>query len=181
METVICGTAYVFGHNIDTDQIYPGRYVEYTDAADVKKYAMAGSAEPDLAKTFTPGELIVAGRNFGCGSSREHAAITLKEIGVGAIVAESFGRIFYRNAINLGIPLVVCKEVFAAVKKGDCVHVDLSAGVVRNEATGQILPAEPMSEYVLHILESGGIKPMIRAQQAAKKKASGGQDTLRQR
>lgn len=171
MDTVITGKAYVFGHNIDTDQIYPGRYVEYTDAADVKKYAMAGSAEPDLAKTFAPGDLIVAGRNFGCGSSREHAAITLKEIGVGAIVAESFGRIFYRNAINLGIPLVVCKEIASNVKKGDRVRVDLAGGVVENETVGETLRAEPMSDYVLHILESGGIKPMIRAQQAVKKKA----------
>ena len=175
METVISGKAYVFGHNIDTDQIYPGRYVEYTDAADVKKYAMAGSAEPDLAKTFTPGELIVAGRNFGCGSSREHAAITLKEIGVGAIVAESFGRIFYRNAINLGIPVVVCKGIASAVQKGDRVRIDLTGGVVENETTGETKQAEPMSEYVMHILTSGGIKPMIRAQQAAKKKASGGE------
>ena len=106
MKTIAEGTAYLFGNNIDTDQIYPGKYVELTEMEDIRKHAMSGSEEPDLATFFQPGDIIVAGTNFGCGSSREHAAMTLKGIEVGAILAESFGRIFYRNAINLGIPAI---------------------------------------------------------------------------
>lgn len=164
------GKAYVFGNNVDTDQIYPARYVEYTDVEDVRKYAMTGSDEPELARVFMPGDIIVAGTNFGCGSSREHAAITLKGIGVGAVIAESFGRIFYRNAINLGVPVIACPGIAQLVRKGDIVSADIESGAIRNETTGQTAKAVAMSEYVMHILKSGGIKPMIRAQQEAKKK-----------
>lgn len=98
MENIVQGKAFVFGKNIDTDQIYPGRFVEYTEINDIKKYAMYGADESFTTK-FKPGDIIVAGTNFGCGSSREHAAITLKAIGVGAVLADSFGRIFFRNAL----------------------------------------------------------------------------------
>ena len=110
METRFAGKAFVFGKNIDTDQIYPGRFVELTEVEDIKKYAMYG-ADEEFTKKFVAGDIIVADTNFGCGSSREHAAITLKAVGVGAVIAESFGRIFFRNAINLGIPAIVCKGI----------------------------------------------------------------------
>ena len=144
MKTKVRGKAFVFGKNIDTDQIYPGRFVEYTDVEDIKKYAMYG-ADESFVKNFDPGDIIVAGTNFGCGSSREHAAITLKAVGAGAVLAESFGRIFFRNAINLGVPVITCSEIT------------------------KIIAAVPMSPYIMNILQSGGIKPMIKAMQETKK------------
>jgi len=163
MNKKIRGRAFVFGPNIDTDQIYPGRYLELTDPADVGKHAMEG-AFPSFVKEFMPGDIIVAATNFGCGSSREHAAVTLKAVEAGAILAESFGRIFYRNAVNLGIPVLVCPGIRKIVNKGDILQVDLETGRLVNETAGTSAQAQPLSEYVMKILESGGIKPLIRSQ-----------------
>jgi 3-isopropylmalate/(R)-2-methylmalate dehydratase small subunit len=163
MEKTAKGTAFVFGKNIDTDQIYPGRFVELTDVEDVAKHAMEG-ADPNFVKEFKKGDIIVATTNFGCGSSREHAAITLKAVGAGAILAESFGRIFYRNAINLGVPLLVCPGIGDIARNGDIVSVNVETGNVINETTGKTLQAQPMSEYVMNILAHGGIKSMIKKQ-----------------
>ncbi len=162
MEQVITGKAWKFGSNIDTDQIYPGIYVELTEMEDIRKHAMSGSEEPDLAQKFKPGEIIVAGTNFGCGSSREHAAMTLKGIGVGAVLAESFGRIFFRNAINLGIPLVICPGISKEVRKGDELKINFETGLVENQTTGKTMKAVPLSQYVMNILKSGGIKNLVR-------------------
>lgn len=166
MEKVVKGKAFVFGENIDTDQIYPGRFVELTDVEDVAKHAMEG-ADPNLIHEFNKDDIIIAATNFGCGSSREHAAITLKAIGVGAVVAESFGRIFYRNAINLGVPLLVCPGIAQWATKGDVVTINIESGKISNETTGQVTQAQPMSDYVMNILASGGIKPMIKQQLAS--------------
>jgi 3-isopropylmalate/(R)-2-methylmalate dehydratase small subunit len=163
MEKVIKGKTFVFGANIDTDQIYPGRFLDLTDPDDVAKHAMEG-ADPDFVKEFEPGDIIVASTNFGCGSSREHAVVTLKAVGIGAILGDSFGRIFYRNAINLGIPVIICPGISEFVKKGDIVRIDISSGTVINETTGAALAAQPFSDYTMNILASGGIKPMIRQQ-----------------
>ncbi len=163
MEKIVRGKAFIFGANIDTDQIYPGRYLELTDPKEVGKHALEG-ADPTLVKEFNPGDIIVASTNFGCGSSREQAAITLKAIAVGAILADSFARIFYRNAINLGIPLLVCPKIHDLAKKGDTLRVNLITGAVVNETTGVKAQAQPLSDYVMKILESGGIKPLIRKQ-----------------
>lgn len=163
MEKVVTGRAFVFGENIDTDQIYPGRFVELTDVEDVAKHAMEG-ADPNFVKEFTKGDIIVASTNFGCGSSREHAAITLKAAGVGVILAESFGRIFYRNAVNVGVPVLVCPDVSNMVTKGDILAVDIESGIVKNQTTGEVAQAQPISEYMMHILASGGIKPLIKKQ-----------------
>jgi 3-isopropylmalate/(R)-2-methylmalate dehydratase small subunit len=161
--TNITGRAFVYGPNIDTDQIYPGRYLELTDAADVGKHAMEG-VDPAFVGEFRKGDIIVAATNFGCGSSREQAALTLKTAGVGAVIAESFGRIFYRNAINLGIPLITCKGAHTIAERGDTLRVDLAAGQITNERTGQSVQAEPFSAYTMTILEHGGIKPLIKKQ-----------------
>lgn len=169
MEKVARGRAFVFGENIDTDQIYPGRFVELTDIEDVAKHAMEG-ANPNFVNEFAIGDIIVASTNFGCGSSREHAAITLKAIGAGAILAESFGRIFYRNAINVGVPLLICPGIGSLVHNGDILSVDIESGKVFNETTGVTAQAQPMSEYVMNILASGGIKPLIRKQLAEQSK-----------
>ena len=166
MNKVIKGTAYVFGDNLDTDQIYPGQYLELVETEDIGRHAMEGG-DPNFAKAFEAGNIIVAGTNFGCGSSREHAAIALKAVGAGVILAESFARIFYRNAINLGLPLLVSPNISAQVSPGDILLVDLAKGVVQNQNTGAELRAEPMSEYVFEILESGGIKPLGKKQIAS--------------
>ena len=163
MQKVLKGKAFVYGPNIDTDQIYPGRFLDLTDADQVGKHAMEG-ADANFVKEVQQGDLIVASTNFGCGSSREHAAVTLKAAGVGAILADSFGRIFYRNVINLGVPLIVCPGISGIVKRGDVVSVDMATGKVTNEATGATAQAQPLSEYVMNILDSGGIKPMIKKQ-----------------
>ena len=163
MQKVLKGKAFVYGANIDTDQIYPGRFLDLTDPDQVAKHALEG-ADPNFVKEVQPGDLIVASTNFGCGSSREHAAVTLKTAGVGAILADSFGRIFYRNVINLGVPLIVCPGISKIVKRGDVLTVDMTTGKVVNETTGASAEAQPLSEYVMNILESGGIKPMIKKQ-----------------
>ncbi len=168
MEKVIQGKAFVFGANVDTDQIYPGRYLELTDAHEVAKHTMEG-IDPGFVKEFQPGDILVASTNFGCGSSREHAAVALKAVGVGAILADSFGRIFYRNAINLGIPLLVCPHIGDRVQKGDRLKIDFESGLITNETTGGTAQAQPLSDYVLKILESGGIKPMIKRQYGEKR------------
>ena len=163
MQKVLKGKAFVYGPNIDTDQIYPGRFLDLTDADQVGKHAMEG-VDANFVKEVQQGDLIVASTNFGCGSSREHAAVTLKAAGVGAILADSFGRIFYRNVINLGVPLIVCPGISGIVKRGDVVSVDMATGKVTNETTGATAQAQPLSEYVMNILDSGGIKPMIKKQ-----------------
>lgn len=167
MQTAIRGKAFVFGPNIDTDQIYPGRFLDLTDPEDVAKHAMEG-ADPTFVKEFAAGDVIVASTNFGCGSSREHAVVTLKSVGIGAILADSFGRIFYRNAINLGIPVIVCPGISMLVKKGNILNIDIVSGKVINETTGTTCDAQPFSEYTMNILSSGGIKPMVREQLVTK-------------
>ncbi len=163
MEKIIKGKALILGANIDTDQIYPGRYLELTDPEEMGKHALEGT-DPNFVKESKPGDIIVASTNFGCGSSREQAVMALKSIEVGAILADSFARIFYRNAINLGIPLMVCPKIHGRVKKGDTLRVDLVTGQVINETTGAAAQAQPLSEYVMNILEHGGIKGLIRLQ-----------------
>jgi 3-isopropylmalate/(R)-2-methylmalate dehydratase small subunit len=163
MNGVITGRAFVYGANIDTDQIYPGGYLDLTDPELVAQHAME-RVDPDFVKEVKPGDMIVAGANFGCGSSREHAAVTLKASGIAAVLAESFARIFYRNAINLGLPLLVCPGIVNLVKRGDLLSVDMAAGTLINQSTGASVKAQPLSAYVMAILESGGVKPMIRKQ-----------------
>lgn len=163
MVNIVKGKAFVFGSNIDTDQIYPGRFLDITDPEDVGKHAMEG-ADPGFRQEFKPGDIIAASTNFGCGSSREHAAVTLKAVGIGAVLADSFGRIFYRNAINLGIPLVVCPGITDFVNKGDILTVDIAAGKVVNGTTGAIIEAQPLAGYAMNILMNGGIKPLIKSQ-----------------
>lgn len=162
MNNVIKGKSFVYGANIDTDQIYPGRFLDLVNPEDVAKHAMEG-VDANFGKEFVSGDIIVASTNFGCGSSREHAVITLKTVGIGAILADSFGRIFYRNAINLGIPVLVCPNITDIVKKGDVLTVDVETGKVVNETTGSTSQAQPLSDYIMNILASGGIKPLVKS------------------
>lgn len=158
---LISGSAFIFENNVDTDQIYPGRYLEITDPEEIAKHCMEG-VDPDFHKKIKKGDVIVAGRNFGCGSSREHAAITLKYAGIGAVVAESFSRIFYRNAINLGLCLLVCHGVSNEVDEGDEVDIDIQNGTLYNKTKEKHKDCEKVSDYFLEVIKHGGIKNLIR-------------------
>ena len=160
MNTVIKAHAHAFGKNIDTDQICPGRYLELTKPEEIAQHCLEG-ADPNFIARMEKGDIVVAGSNFGCGSSREHAAIALLNAGVGCVLAESFARIFYRNAINLALPLMVCPDIAAKVRQGDELRVDLESGQIENLTTGETMQGQRISEYAMHILQSGGIKPMF--------------------
>jgi 3-isopropylmalate dehydratase small subunit len=161
MRTQFSGKILVLGKNIDTDQIYPGRFLEIVDPVEIGKRCLHG-IDPDIAGNFSRGGIIVAGTNFGCGSSREHAAIALIQMGAGLIIAESFARIFFRNAINLGLPLVTCAGISEKVQTGDTLAADIIAGTITLGKTGEVLSCPPMSEHAMSILSAGGIKPLIR-------------------
>lgn len=148
--------AWVFGNNISTDLIIPGRYLVERIPEELAKHAMEG-ADPDFAGKVQSGDVVVAGKNFGCGSSREHAPIALRASGVSAIVAESFARIFYRNAINQGVPPLICKDVRREFDSGDEVEVDVEAGSIRNLSSGAVFETEPLPPHILDIIGSGGL------------------------
>ena len=161
METKMTGLVTIVGDNIDTDQIYPGRFLELTDPAEIGSHCLSGVSE-GIAPNFPKGGIVVAGRNFGCGSSREHAPIALLNMGAAAVLADSFARIFFRNAINLGLPVVTCKGIHDHVQPGDEVTLDLAAGTVTVARTGEVLPCDQLGAQAQMILEAGGIKPMMR-------------------
>ena len=160
MQTILTAKAHVFGNNIDTDQICPGRYLELTDWKQIASHCLEG-ADSNFASRMEKGDIVVAGTNFGCGSSREHAAIALLHAGVSCVLAESFARIFYRNAINLALPLMVCPQIGTVAHQGDALRVDLETGLIENLTTGQSIRGQRISEYAMNILRSGGIKPMF--------------------
>lgn len=150
---MISGKVFIFGDNIDTDQIYPGRYLELTDHREIAKHAMEG-VDPDFVKKVEEGDIIVAGKNFGCGSSREHAVICLKKAGVGAVLAKSFARIFYRNALNLGLPVIeISVNEF---KAGDRITIDLERGEIC-KAGNKKFYFKPLPVNLLNIIKEGGV------------------------
>lgn len=160
MKVIITGQALTLEKNIDTDQIYPGRYLALTDPKEIGSHCLEGVDER-ISGNFPEGGIVVAGTNFGCGSSREHAAIALIHMGAGAVVAESFARIFYRNAINLGLPLLICKGISGKVESGQRLEVNMSTGELRNLDTGEQFQCEKTGDYAMSILEAGGIKPLF--------------------
>lgn len=162
MKTKLTGTVLVVGNNIDTDIIYPGRFLELTDPGEIGSHCLAGISE-DIGPNFPQGGIVVAGTNFGCGSSREHAPIALINMGASAVLADSFARIFFRNGINLGLPLIVCKGIARHVQDGQTITLDIQNGTVTIEETGEILQAEALGDKAMEILSAGGIKPMMRA------------------
>lgn len=151
------GKAWRFGDNIDTDQIFPGAYLTLTDIKEMAKHAMEGvPGKEDFARKVKEGDLIVAGKNFGCGSSREQAPISIKGCGVSAVIAKSFARIFYRNAINIGLPIIECKDV-DRINDGDELEVDLSTGLIKVLTKGLTLKGRPVSDLELEIMKAGGL------------------------
>lgn len=161
MNTKITGKIIVLGDNIDTDQIYPGRFLAITDPKEIGSHCLCGVDE-GIAAAFPKGGIVVAGRNFGCGSSREHAPIALLNMGASAVLADSFARIFFRNAVNLGLVPVICKGIAQKVQPGQTLTIDLEAGAVTIADTGEVLPCEKLGEQAMNILEAGGIKPLMR-------------------
>lgn len=155
------GRAWRVGDNVDTDAIIPARYLTTNDVADLAAHALE-DLDPSFASEVAPGDVVVAGENFGCGSSREHAATCLTGAGVGAVVAASFARIFFRNAINTGLPIVTCPEAVAATDPGDEITVDLEEARVTNVTKGRTFAGEPLPDFVMDIVRSGGLVPWVR-------------------
>lgn len=154
----IRGKVWKFGDNVDTDQIIPARYLNTSDPYELAKHVMEDSEHPNFAKEHQEGDIIVAGKNFGCGSSREHAPVAIKYAGVPVVVAKSFARIFYRNAINIGLPIVEAPEEFIdKTEQGDEIEVDLEKGVIKNLTKGLEAKFKPIPPEVAAILNAGGL------------------------
>ena len=158
---------YQYGDNVDTDVIIPARYLNAPDEKSLASHCME-DIDSAFASTVEPGDIIVAGANFGCGSSREHAPISIKACGVKCVIAASFARIFYRNAINIGFPIMECPEAAAGISAGDEVTVDFASGVIRDVTTGKSYQAAPFPEFVNGIIEKGGLLNSLKARGVAK-------------
>jgi 3-isopropylmalate/(R)-2-methylmalate dehydratase small subunit len=157
----IKGTVWKYGDNVDTDAIIPARYLNMSEPEDLARHCME-DIDAAFVGAVQPGDLIVAGENFGCGSSREHAPLAIKGSGVSCVVASSFARIFYRNAINVGLPILECPAAIAGTEKGQQLGVDLKSGRVRNLTTGQLYQAEPYPPFMMAIIDAGGLVPYTR-------------------
>lgn len=155
------GRVHKFGDHIDTDVIIPARYLVMTDEKELAKHCME-PIKPTFAESVSPGDIIVAGENFGCGSSREHAPLAIKGAGISCVIAKSFARIFYRNAINIGLPILECANAAEEAEDGDLIECDLETGIIRNLTKGTQHQAEPFPEFMRQILESGGLINFVR-------------------
>jgi 3-isopropylmalate/(R)-2-methylmalate dehydratase small subunit len=154
------GKTWKFPDDVDTDVIIPARYLMTQDPDELAEHVME-DIEPEFASKVEKGEIIVAGKNFGCGSSREHAPIAIKAAGVSCVIAESFARIFYRNAINIGLPIVECPEAVQECEAGDILEVDTSEGWVLNTRTGKSYEAKPFPDYIKDIIAAGGLMEAV--------------------
>lgn len=152
----ITGKTIKFGNNVDTDVILPGPYLVHTDPNELAKHAMEG-LDPKFPERAADGVIVVGGKNFGCGSSREQAPIALKYAGVKCVLAESFARIFYRNSITIGLPVLVCAGVSGKVKEGDELVVNVQTGKVEDKTNGSVLQATRLPEFIMEVLEDGGL------------------------
>ena len=157
----INGKAMKFGNNIDTDVILPGQWLSLIDPKELAKHALAG-LDPEFPKKASAGIIVVGGKNFGCGSSREQAPLALKYAGVQCVLAESFARIFYRNSINVGLPVIECKGISTAVSNGDELAVDLEAGKIQNLTKKQALQGTKLPPFIMEILSDGGLIENLR-------------------
>jgi len=154
------GNVWKYGDDVNTDYIIPGRYMELTDPEEMAEKAFE-EHDPSFRQGVQPGDIVVGRSNFGCGSSREHAPIALLGNGVSVVLAESFARIFYRNAINIGLPALECPGIHDAVEKGDALEVDVTGGVVRNLSNGKELRFKPLPEFMVEVLNAGGLAPYL--------------------
>ena len=152
----IRGKVWKYGDNVDTDAIIPARYLNTSSEAELAAHCLE-DLDAAFLKKVKPGDIVVAGKNFGCGSSREHAPVALKACGVGCVVAESFARIFYRNAINIGLPIMECPEAAQATQAGQTLEIDLAGGVIRNLETGRTYRATAYPPFMLEVIAAGGL------------------------
>ena len=156
------GQVYKYGDNVDTDVIIPARYLNAPSPDELAKHCME-DIDASFAGKVQPGDIIVGGANFGCGSSREHAPIAIRACGVRCVIAASFARIFYRNSINIGFPILECPEAAAAIQNGDQVSVDFDSGLIRDETTGAEFRATALPPFIGRIVEDGGLLPYLKA------------------
>ncbi|MBP8683823.1 MAG: 3-isopropylmalate dehydratase small subunit [Synergistaceae bacterium] len=160
METTLKGNAWVYGDNVDTDVIIPARYLVTSDERSLAAHCMEDIDET-YAKGVSKGDVITAGNNFGCGSSREHAPIAIKGSGASCVIAKSFARIFYRNAINIGLPILECTDT-DRIAKGDLIEIDLTKGTITNRTKGETYHAKPFPEFLQSLIGLGGLVPYVR-------------------
>ncbi|MCL2568044.1 MAG: 3-isopropylmalate dehydratase small subunit [Oscillospiraceae bacterium] len=158
------GFVHKYGDNLDTDVIIPARYLNITDKKALAVHCME-DIDPDFLKTVKPGDIMVGGQNFGCGSSREHAPLVILENGISCVIAGSFARIFYRNAINIGLPILECAEASQRIAAGDEVSIDFDSGVITNLTKNETYTAEPFPEFIKEIIEAGGLLASIKRKQ----------------
>ncbi len=155
------GKAWKYGDSINTDVIIPGRYAVFNEEEELAKHCMEG-LDPDFVKKVKPGDILVVGNNFGCGSSREHAPISIKGAGVSCIIARSFARIFFRNAINIGLPIFESSEAAEKIEEGDAVEVIPEKGMIKNVTKGESYTSIPLPPFIQEIVERGGLKNYVK-------------------
>lgn len=158
------GHVFKYGDNVDTDVIIPARYLNATEGSELAKHCME-DIDKDFVGKVQKGDLIVANKNFGCGSSREHAPLAIKCAGVSCVIAETFARIFYRNSINIGMPILECEAASDAIENGDEVSIDFDTGVITNVTKGETYQAEPFPPFIQDIIRAGGLMNSIRAKE----------------
>lgn len=154
------GKVHKYGSNVDTDVIIPARYLNTSDPKELAEHCME-DLDPDFVKKVRPGDVIVAEENFGCGSSREHAPISIKASGVSCVIAKTFARIFYRNAINIGLPILQCPEAVDATADGHELEIDTASGTIVNLTTGETFKAMPFPEFMQNLISAGGLIPYV--------------------
>ena len=159
----LSGKAWKFGDDVDTDAIIPARYLNTTDPKALASHCME-DADPDFSKKAKPGDIIVAGKNFGCGSSREHAPIAIKGAELSCVIAHSFARIFYRNSFNMGLPILECPEAAAAIATGDELEVNLDNGSIVDKTTGATYQAQPVPPFMQQLIAAGGLMEYVKEQ-----------------
>lgn len=157
----IFGKVFKYGDNVDTDVIIPARYLNTADANELAKHCMEDIDSTFVSKVAS-GDIMVAGRNFGCGSSREHAPLAIKASGISCVIASTFARIFYRNAINIGLPIMECPEAVDSIAAGDQLSVDLSAGTITDVTSGKTFRAEPFPPFMQDLIAAGGLAAYMR-------------------
>ncbi|AFM42147.1 3-isopropylmalate dehydratase, small subunit [Desulfosporosinus acidiphilus SJ4] len=158
------GKAWKFGHDIDTDVIIPARYLNQSTPEHLAVHCME-DAGTKFAEEVSSGDIMVGGKNFGCGSSREHAPIAIKACGIKVVIAESFARIFYRNSLNIGLPILECPEAVAGISQGDDLDVDLTTGKIINKTTGSEFQARPFPPFMQELIRAGGLIPYVRGRE----------------
>ena len=161
------GQVYKFGDDVNTDEIIPARYLNTSDPMELARHAME-DADPEFVNRMQPGDFIVAGKNFGCGSSREHAPIALKAAGLAGVIAGSFARIFYRNAFNMGMAIFECPEAAAQIEGGQKISVDMDTGVITDLTTGKKYPSQAIPPFMQELLTDGGLMAFVRKHLEAK-------------